>query len=73
MQSERKSKEEHKPPSCAAALKRKINTNLRRKFSKQNIVKKDNKSTVKSSISNTAQVATGYLWVLNYKQIGNHE
>ena len=43
---------EHCKPSYAAVLKRKSNANLRRKFSKQNLVENEQNNSVKNSILN---------------------
>ena len=43
---------EHQKPSYAAVLKRRSNTNLRRKFGKQNLAQNEQNSSVKNSILN---------------------
>ena len=43
---------EHHKPSYAAVLKRRSNTNLRRKFSKQNLAENEQNNSVKNSILN---------------------
>ena len=43
---------EHQKPSYATVLKRRSNTNLRRKFSKQNLAENEQNSSVKNSILN---------------------
>ena len=48
---EKTTNEHHKPP-YAAVLKRRSNTNLRRKFSKQNLAEYEQNSSVKNSILN---------------------
>ena len=46
---------EHHKPSYAALLKRRSNTNLRRKFSKQNLAENKGTNSVKNSILNACR------------------